>query len=207
MGRQARNGNTTDPRVRVAVLRSAAELFNSKGYAATTVREIVEAAGVTKPVLYYYFGNKEGVFLELLNSPVERLRALLHECEKGEGMASERVLAMFDRMFVLFCENMQAARLIFSIYYGPSQGAPSVDLEWYHKEIMRTLHRLVEEGVKSGEWCGDNIEEFIWAILGAFVITVEIQLSHPELAVGREGLSHILNLIFRGMAVPGKERT
>jgi AcrR family transcriptional regulator len=30
-----------------------------KGYTATSVRKIVEEAGVSKPSLYYYFGNKE----------------------------------------------------------------------------------------------------------------------------------------------------
>jgi len=33
---------------------------------ATSVREIVEAAGVTKPVLYYYFQSKEGIYLAIL---------------------------------------------------------------------------------------------------------------------------------------------
>ena len=52
--------------VRERLLTGATELFTRKGYAATTVREIVAAAGVTKPVLYYYFRNKEGIYLELI---------------------------------------------------------------------------------------------------------------------------------------------
>ena len=37
------------------IVAAAVRLFCEKGYEATAVREIVEAAGVTKPVLYYYF--------------------------------------------------------------------------------------------------------------------------------------------------------
>ncbi len=44
-----------------AILRVAARLFATRGFEATSVREIVEAAGVTKPTLYYYFGSKEGL--------------------------------------------------------------------------------------------------------------------------------------------------
>ena len=45
--------------VEARVLKSAIKLFSEKGYSATTIREIIAEAGVTRPVLYYYFKNKE----------------------------------------------------------------------------------------------------------------------------------------------------
>lgn len=47
---------------REAILRAARDLFTTKGFANTAVREICQEAGVTAPVLYYYFGSKEGLF-------------------------------------------------------------------------------------------------------------------------------------------------
>ncbi len=47
---------------RDAILRAARNLFTSKGFASTAVREICQEAGVTAPVLYYHFGSKEGLF-------------------------------------------------------------------------------------------------------------------------------------------------
>ena len=55
-----------NPAVRERLLTEALRLFTSKGFSATSVREIVESAGVTKPVLYYYFGSKEGLYLEIM---------------------------------------------------------------------------------------------------------------------------------------------
>jgi AcrR family transcriptional regulator len=54
-----------DPTTRQALLREAAALFATRGYDAISVREIVEAAGCTKPAMYYHFGSKEGVALAL----------------------------------------------------------------------------------------------------------------------------------------------
>ena len=54
--------------VRERLLAAAIELFTGQGYAATSVREIVAAAGVTKPALYYWFGSKEGLYLALVGS-------------------------------------------------------------------------------------------------------------------------------------------
>ena len=43
------------------ILQVGVHLMANKGYQATSTREIVEAAGVTKPMLYYYYGSKEGL--------------------------------------------------------------------------------------------------------------------------------------------------
>jgi AcrR family transcriptional regulator len=49
-----------------AIFTAAAKLFANEGFYRVSVREICEAAGVTKPVLYYYFKDKETLLLELV---------------------------------------------------------------------------------------------------------------------------------------------
>jgi TetR/AcrR family transcriptional regulator len=44
------------------ILDHALKLFSTKGYDATSVREICEGAGITKLTLYHFFGSKEGVY-------------------------------------------------------------------------------------------------------------------------------------------------
>ena len=68
---------------RIAV--AALELFCEKGYETTSVREIVESAGVTKPVLYYYFKNKDDLFSTILNEILEdHLGRISKACEEAE---------------------------------------------------------------------------------------------------------------------------
>ena len=57
------------------IARAAARLFAERGYDATSVREIVEAAGVAKPTLYYYFRSKEGLAQALFTVPLTNLVA------------------------------------------------------------------------------------------------------------------------------------
>jgi AcrR family transcriptional regulator len=47
---------------------AAAHLFSQKGYNGVSMREISEKSGVSKPTIYYYFGNKEGIYFELLQT-------------------------------------------------------------------------------------------------------------------------------------------
>ncbi|MDR3249430.1 MAG: TetR/AcrR family transcriptional regulator [Treponema sp.] len=48
------------------ILLAALELFARKGYEAAGVQEIADAAGIAKPALYYYFGNKQGILEALV---------------------------------------------------------------------------------------------------------------------------------------------
>ncbi|HNT64383.1 MAG TPA: TetR/AcrR family transcriptional regulator, partial [bacterium] len=49
------------------IIRIAAHLFALKGYDGVSMREISEKTGVTKPTIYYYFGNKEGLYRALID--------------------------------------------------------------------------------------------------------------------------------------------
>jgi TetR/AcrR family transcriptional regulator len=64
-----------------AILQAGRALFTSKGFASTTVREICREAGVTAPVLYYHFGNKEGLFEAVVEDTLtlDGFHALLRE--------------------------------------------------------------------------------------------------------------------------------
>ncbi len=46
----------------------ALSLFAERGYAATTMDDIAEAAGVTKPLVYQHFDSKRALYLELMES-------------------------------------------------------------------------------------------------------------------------------------------
>lgn len=51
-----------DETTRDRILRTAQDLFTTKGFANASVREICEEAAITPPTLYYHFGDKEGLF-------------------------------------------------------------------------------------------------------------------------------------------------
>lgn len=49
-----------------AILSGAFEIFTTQGYAAASMTRIAKAAGVSKPTLYSYFEDKEGLFIALV---------------------------------------------------------------------------------------------------------------------------------------------
>lgn len=59
------------------ILKIALDLFSEKGFDSVGVQLLADMSGITKPTLYYYFGNKDGVFKELLKSDYDKLNSLL----------------------------------------------------------------------------------------------------------------------------------
>jgi TetR/AcrR family transcriptional regulator len=202
--------NSLNGSARQRLLYAAIELFNQKGYAGTTVREIVEAAKVTKPVLYYYFRNKEGIYLELMRETFSKFERLLIISQEEKGSVREKLLRFCDRSFSLFLEDIRTVRIMYAIYYGPHQGAPFFDFNVYHVKFKEAVRRFVDEGIQQGEFRPGNPEDMTWVIIGAINVAMEVELGHPEMEemkLGREGLGRVMNLIFQGLGIGRKKPT
>jgi AcrR family transcriptional regulator len=188
-----------DPAARERLLKAAIRLFTQKGYAATSVREIVEAAGVTKPVLYYYFNSKEGLYLAALQDGVAEYQTLMEGLAPTEGPADVQLRRVCLAVYDLFIRHLDLVRLFHSVFYGPQQGAPAFDFHAVHNLLVEALRRLVRLGMDRGEFQGGDEQAMTLAVLGAFNIATENDMIHPECPVGREGLDRTLDIIFRGL--------
>lgn len=179
---------------------AATDLFDRKGYAATSVREIVEAAGVTKPVLYYHFGNKEGLYLALFQESFKALLDLIVEIRNHPGTSRERIAYLCDRVYDFHSEHLPLVRVMYSIYYGPPQGAPPFDFDATHHTFQGLVAEILQEGLEAGELRPMPVEQAMWAVVGALNIAMEVDLCHPEQSLGREGLKRLIDTIFDGLA-------
>ncbi len=73
---------------------TAAELFSKSGYDSVSVREICDAAGITKPVLYYYFKDKESLLKELIEETFRIGDELKQKYFKEENDFFENIYAV-----------------------------------------------------------------------------------------------------------------
>ena len=62
-----------DPARQEAILAAAAEEFAAHGYAGASLNRVIEAAGISKGSLYYYFDDKSDLFTSVIEEAVERL--------------------------------------------------------------------------------------------------------------------------------------
>ena len=98
---------------RTQLLEVAIELFATHGFYATSMEDIADAAGVTKPVVYQHFPSKRALYRELLHDVDARLTDRLVIATASATTGRERVQEGFAAYFHFVAEHRAAFRLLF----------------------------------------------------------------------------------------------
>lgn len=130
--------------VAARIARVAAQLFAEQGYDATSVRNIVEAAAVTKPALYYYFQSKEGLAHFLLTEPMTRLVAALQAIIDGPADSVDKLEQLIEAHFAFCRENPDRARFVYALFFGPLGRSLAGELTQY----AQSMRLIVDSAIK-----------------------------------------------------------
>lgn len=183
------------------LLDAAIQIFDRKGYAASSVREIAEAAGVTKPVVYYHFGSKEGLLVAILDQAVRDFTQTIDTAVARAGSARERLVRLCEDVYGLFERNVSVARVAHMVFLGPRDVAPPYDLMVLERRLREGVVRIVKDGQAADELRGVDAEDVALAAMGILEGCQDRQM-FPELSqVGHDGLRRILNLLFDGLMI------
>ncbi len=196
----------TGPDVRERLIQAGTALFARKGYAATSVREIVARAGITKPVLYYHFKNKEGLFRAIMDGAACLQDKIIAESMDTEGSTLSRVTCLFQRFFRGVAEHRNITRMIHNLLFGPPQGAPDYDVDRFHRALVEAVESIYKKGLKQGDVRDVDPCEAAYLILGTLDFCVHLDLLHPE-AYDPERPGRLLDLAFRGLTGDGPARS
>jgi AcrR family transcriptional regulator len=194
--------NPLESTSRDQILDAALNLFAQKGYAATTIREIVDAAGITAPSLYYYFGNKEGLYLELMQTHCAMIDEAIARPSQTSESARQRLKNLVGRIFQHVIEDRNFFRLMFAIYYGPSQGAPYCDFISYHVKFHAAIKKILEDGIASGEFQPGNTGHMTLIIRGVVQLAMEEYINDDREKIDQASLQKILDLILDRLERP-----
>ena len=189
-----------DEHVRTRLLNAAVRVFDRKGYAAASVREVAEMAGVTKPALYYHFGSKEGLLMAILEQAKREVETAIGRAVARSGTARNRILGLCEDIYGLFGENVPIARVAHAVFLGPPDGAPPFDVTVFEERFRGALEQIVADGIASGELRDVATKDVALAVMGILEGCNERQL-HPAFEpVGTDGLRRLVNLLFDGVA-------
>jgi AcrR family transcriptional regulator len=180
-------------------LQSAAEIFDRKGYATASVREIVEHAGVTKPVLYYYFGSKEGLLLAILETAARDLAAAVAGAGAHAGTTRARIGNVCTAVHTLIHARSAELRVSHATYFSASELVPAFDFRRFDRTIVLEFERLIRQGVETGELRPVPSADAALAILGVLVLSIDQEVLRRDDRLDEAGLRRVLDLVFDGL--------
>jgi TetR/AcrR family transcriptional regulator len=149
------------------ILNEALSLFSQKGYDATSVREICEAAEITKPTLYHFYGSKEGVYHAIVEGALEDFRQRLVGQIEAAGSPRERLKRVARIYFENAREHRQLMRFLFGLIHNPPSSAPKTDFPRYYEDMVSLISRVVEEGVREGSLAAGPLDLRMLVFMGA----------------------------------------
>jgi AcrR family transcriptional regulator len=88
---RGRPGGGADEDVRSTILAVAEARFARAGYAATSIRQIAEEAGVNSAMIHYYFGSKESLLQAVMEKALAPLAKLIESLKSSDTAAPERI--------------------------------------------------------------------------------------------------------------------
>ncbi len=124
----------------------ALSLFAEHGYASTTMDDIAEAAGVTKPLVYQHFDSKRALYLELMDVFSRELVTRIVKATANAEGPRQQVELGFAAYFELMVGNEPAFRLLYG-RDAPDDPELGAALRRVEETIARAIDPLIDAGL------------------------------------------------------------
>jgi AcrR family transcriptional regulator len=182
------------------ILTVAGRVFAARGYHAASMEEIAAQAGVTKPLVYTYFGSKEGLYVAYIEQSGRELLDRLRSATDPGAAPDERLLAGILEFLRFVHERRDGWQVLYS--EAATRGGPlAEEVASVREAIARMIMRLLAQGVPGGGASGQAsaaLDSVAHAVVGAGESLANWWIAHPELppeqaaqllvALGRAGV-------------------
>jgi AcrR family transcriptional regulator len=133
---------------RALLLRCALELIAQRGYDGVGVQEIVDAAGVTKPTLYHYFGSKLGVLQALLDDHSGRLNRAVQEAAAYSHDLTLTLTRVVKAFFTFAKQDPTYYRMQLALWFAPTQSDAFKVVSAFNEQQYKIVERLFAEATE-----------------------------------------------------------
>lgn len=178
----------------------ALTLFSERGYSATSVRDIIHAAGVTQPTLYYHFIDKQSLFQALIERHYGDSQDQLEQIISSESICETRLRMLIQQSFQFCCADPRVPRLMFQTCYGPQ--VPEIDgiLDRLSNRRFQLVTQIMQEGMAEGRLIAAD-PEFLalsFCCLMDQPINIFSRRSRPKRYLTPELAEALIQLFLRG---------
>ena len=186
--------------MREEILSSAAELFIENGYYGLSMRQIAESVGVTKAALYYYFEDKESLFLAILETYLSKIESLIIEIDQEKITCPEKI-SLFVRSILSQPVNQRAIIRLASQELAHLSAASRKSFgDLYHDRFIKRIQFMLDAGIHSGELRIVDSEVATWTLLG-MMYPYFYPVHTGEFTITDEVIGQIVDIYLGGVSV------
>jgi TetR/AcrR family transcriptional regulator len=155
----------SNPATARRILAAAESHFAAQGLAGARTDDIAEAAHANKAMLYYYFKDKKQLHRAVLENLFRQLQALIDNLAHSHASPSKTLASFMSEYFDFLASHPNYPRLVQREAMESSGEFQRIFRE-YFQPFQRQLARVIEAGVKSGEFRRVDAHHAVFSLIG-----------------------------------------
>ena len=142
------------------IFHEAWELFQARGYRGASMDELCRRCGITKPTLYYYFKDKETLYLHVVLRQLQGFRAVM----KSDASLTDRLIRLATMVLSGFDASISAMMHDMTHIKEPSYHQAIGQA--FQDELLDPLTAAIRQAMEAGSLRQGDPDFFAWAFLG-----------------------------------------
>jgi AcrR family transcriptional regulator len=139
------------------ILNAAYKCISSKGYANVSLRNIADEAGVVLSQLNYYFGNKEGLFTEVIKMMINKYLSEIDEALNIGETARDKMLSLIKFFKEMLNNNPELFKLLYDLTGLAIWSSSFNNLLGY---LFNELSNMIEEKILTKTSLKNNLKNY-----------------------------------------------
>lgn len=186
---------------RQCILGEAQRLFSRHGYHGVSVRDIVQACGLSNAALYYHFGSKKDLFFEVLQEHIATVAQQLRTAGAGVGTCRQRLVRIAQAYAQIILESESAFQILFRDLTQFDREEIQEVLPDSGRQVPAVIAAILEEGITAGEVRQVNTQRMGILLLGMVSSLMARRLYSTVEATLEEDTELVISVLFEGITV------
>ncbi|MES2455038.1 MAG: TetR/AcrR family transcriptional regulator [Bacteroidota bacterium] len=151
---------------RTSIILAAEKLFSELGYEGTSTRQIAKESGANMAMINYYFGSKEGVFMEIMSKRIEAFKEQLVIISRDNLSGMEKLLKVVEGYANRVLCNHTFHKMMHRELSLPQRPEMFSNIENAMAENQAVIEGIINEGIADGSVRQADTQMMILTLMG-----------------------------------------
>jgi TetR/AcrR family transcriptional regulator, cholesterol catabolism regulator len=176
---------------------AAQNMFRSKGYSATSVRDLAKEVGIEAASLYNHINSKEEILREICFNIADAFFQAIERSEAEGGSATKRMERAIEYHIEVIVSHIDASSVFFHEWKHLSE-PHLTEFKQLRRKYERRFIQILDDGVKEGRFRDVDLRMTSFTIFSAMNATYD--LYKPNGKIGPKEISkHIADIVIQGI--------
>lgn len=182
------------------LIQAGIELLSEKTFSEISMDQVAESSGVSKPMIYYYFQNKEGYYKALAKYLLRMAKAITSRFFTAD-LPLREILTNYVRFRIEFVkENPGISKAFISMFTDPNIGTLIEDLQMEFDAMrLEMIDPLFERALENGEISPDTNRMLVLMIVNSALLACSIKILNNIPCTEEFNPEEIVNVLFDGI--------